>query len=49
METARSRQQAAPGAVAAFARFVVFCGGVGLASRLYVADLASRVKRSTAA
>jgi putative flippase GtrA len=41
MEPARSRQQAAPGAVAAFARFVLCGGGVGLASSFAVAALAS--------
>ncbi|MGX1267371.1 hypothetical protein [Streptomyces phaeoluteigriseus] len=43
METAQSRQQATPGAVAAFARFVVFGGGVGLTSGFAVAALASWV------
>ncbi|NGO12158.1 hypothetical protein G5C60_32280 [Streptomyces sp. HC44] len=41
METAQSRQQAAPGAFAAFARFVLYGGGVGLASSFAVAALAS--------
>ncbi len=41
METAQSRQQAAPGAFAAFARFVLCGGGVGLASSFAVAALAS--------
>ena len=41
METAQSRQQATPGAVAAFARFVVCGGGVGLASSFAVVALAS--------
>ncbi|MGW2651132.1 hypothetical protein ACWC2T_41200 [Streptomyces sp. NPDC001393] len=41
METARGRQQAAPGAFAAFARFVLCGGGVGLASSFAVAALAS--------
>ncbi|AKJ15855.1 hypothetical protein ABB07_39305 (plasmid) [Streptomyces incarnatus] len=41
METARSRRQAAPGAFAAFARFVFCGGGVGLASSFAVAALAS--------
>ncbi|MDT0318756.1 GtrA family protein [Streptomyces millisiae] len=41
MESARSQQQAAPGALAAFARFVLCGGGVGLASSLAVAALAS--------
>ncbi|MCX4632050.1 hypothetical protein [Streptomyces sp. NBC_01443] len=40
METAQSRQQATPGAVTAFARFVLCGGGVGLASSLAVAALA---------
>lgn len=38
---ARSREQAAPGAFAAFARFVLCGGGVGLASSFAVAALAS--------
>ncbi|MGW2047716.1 hypothetical protein ACWCPF_21410 [Streptomyces sp. NPDC001858] len=41
METVQSRQQAAPGALAAFARFVVCGGGVGLASSFAVAALAA--------
>ncbi|MBZ9640902.1 hypothetical protein [Streptomyces sp. PSKA30] len=41
METAQSRQQAAPGAFTAFARFVLCGGGVGLASSFAVAALAS--------
>jgi putative flippase GtrA len=41
METAQCRQQAAPGAFAAFARFVFCGGGVGLASSFAVAVLAS--------
>jgi putative flippase GtrA len=41
METAQSEQPAAPGAVAAFARFVICGGGVGLASSIAVAALAS--------
>ncbi|GGX99477.1 GtrA domain-containing protein [Streptomyces hiroshimensis] len=44
METAQSRQQAAPGAFStfsAFARFVLCGGGVGLASSFAVAALAS--------
>ncbi|MHA5051003.1 GtrA domain-containing protein [Streptomyces sp. SD15] len=41
METAQNRQQAAPGAFAAFARFVLCGGGVGLASSFAVAALAS--------
>ncbi|MFE2136805.1 hypothetical protein ACFW9X_27075, partial [Streptomyces sp. NPDC059466] len=43
METAQSRQQAVPGAVTAFARFVLCGGGVGVASSLAVAVLASRI------
>ncbi|MCQ8774000.1 hypothetical protein [Streptomyces telluris] len=43
MGTAQSRQQAAPGAFGAFARFVLCGGGVGLASSFAVAALASRV------
>ncbi|QEV21467.1 GtrA family protein [Streptomyces alboniger] len=43
METARSRQQAASGAFAAFARFALCGGGVGLASSFAVAALASSV------
>ncbi|MFD9903446.1 hypothetical protein [Streptomyces sp. NPDC059063] len=41
MGTAPSQQQAAPGAFAAFARFVLCGGGVGLASSFAVAALAS--------
>ncbi|MCC5481267.1 hypothetical protein [Streptomyces barringtoniae] len=41
METAHGRQQAAPGAFAAFARFVLCGGGVGLASSFAVAALSS--------
>lgn len=41
METAQSRQQVAPGTVAAFARFVFCGGGVGIASSFAVAALAS--------
>ncbi|MEU9329968.1 hypothetical protein AB0D91_40410 [Streptomyces canus] len=41
METAQSRQQAAPDAFTAFARFVLSGGGVGLASSFAVAALAS--------
>lgn len=41
MKTAQSRQQATPGAFAAFARFVLCGGGVGLASSFAVAALAS--------
>ncbi|AZM56910.1 hypothetical protein DMA15_33640 [Streptomyces sp. WAC 01529] len=43
METARSQQQTAPGAFAAFARFVLCGGGVGLASSFAVAGLASSI------
>ncbi|OQD55163.1 hypothetical protein BM536_017530 [Streptomyces phaeoluteigriseus] len=41
METAHSRRRAAPGAVTAFARFVLLGGGVGLTSGFAVAALAS--------
>ncbi|MGW0611395.1 hypothetical protein [Streptomyces sp. NPDC002788] len=41
METAQRRQQAAPGAFTAFARFVLCGGGVGLASSFAVAAVAS--------
>lgn len=41
METAQSQQQAAPGTFTAFVRFVLFGGGVGLASSFAVAALAS--------
>lgn len=41
MERAKSRQQAAPGAFTAFARFVLCGGGVGLASSFGVVALAS--------
>ncbi|MDT3728390.1 hypothetical protein ROS62_27320 [Streptomyces sp. DSM 41972] len=41
METAQGRQQAAPGAFTAFARFVLCGGGTGLASSFAVAALAS--------
>ncbi|MFE7836964.1 hypothetical protein ACFU53_13210 [Streptomyces sp. NPDC057474] len=41
MERSQSRQQAAPGAFTAFARFVLCGGGVGLASSFAVAALAS--------
>ncbi|MFE9110665.1 hypothetical protein ACFYN9_13675 [Streptomyces collinus] len=41
METAQSQQRAAPGTFTAFARFVLFGGGVGLASSFAVAVLAS--------
>ncbi|MFF3489161.1 hypothetical protein ACFYXC_38860 [Streptomyces sp. NPDC002701] len=41
MKTAQSRQQTAPGAFTAFARFVLCGGGVGLASSFAVAALAS--------
>lgn len=40
MDAVQSRRQATPGALAAFARFVL-CGGVGLAAGLAVAGLAS--------
>ncbi|WP_405705003.1 hypothetical protein [Streptomyces sp. NBC_00069] len=40
METAQSQQQATPGAVTAFARFVLCGGGVGLTSSFAVAALA---------
>lgn len=43
MATAQSQEQAAPGAFTAFARFVLFGGGVGLASSLAVAALASTI------
>ncbi|MBZ3905934.1 MULTISPECIES: GtrA family protein [Streptomyces] len=43
MEAVQSRQQAAPGAFTAFARFVVCGGGVGVASSFAVAALASRL------
>ncbi|MEV7729983.1 hypothetical protein AB0P15_35510 [Streptomyces sp. NPDC087917] len=44
METEQSRrQQAAPGAFTAFARFVLCGGGVGLASSFAVAALATRI------
>ncbi|MFD5634295.1 GtrA family protein [Streptomyces sp. NPDC058122] len=43
METAQHRQPVAPGAFAAFARFVLCGGGVGLASSFAVAALASRI------
>ncbi|MEU3281964.1 hypothetical protein [Streptomyces antibioticus] len=41
METGQSQHQAAPGTFTAFARFVLFGGGVGLASSFAVAALAS--------
>ncbi|MFF3943159.1 GtrA domain-containing protein [Streptomyces phaeofaciens] len=41
METVQGRQQEAPGAFAAFARFVVCGGGVGLTSSFAVAAMAS--------
>jgi putative flippase GtrA len=41
METGKSRQKAAPGAFASFARFVLLGGGVGLASSFAVVALAS--------
>ncbi|MFJ3791320.1 GtrA family protein [Kitasatospora sp. NPDC090091] len=43
MPTTQSRKQAEPGAVAAFARFVLCGGAVGLASSFAVAVLASRI------
>ncbi|GAA2812564.1 hypothetical protein ACFQ0M_01365 [Kitasatospora aburaviensis] len=43
MEAAQSRQQAAPGTFTAFARFVLCGGGVGIASSVAVAALASRL------
>ncbi|MEU3792395.1 GtrA family protein [Streptomyces fructofermentans] len=43
METAQNRQPPAPGALGAFARFVLCGGGVGLASSFAVAALASSV------
>ncbi|MEU0674591.1 GtrA family protein [Streptomyces sp. NPDC006172] len=43
METAQSRRPAEPTAVGAFARFVLCGGGVGLASSLAVAALATRL------
>ncbi|MEU9372879.1 GtrA family protein [Streptomyces sp. NPDC048255] len=41
MDTAQSQEQAEPGAVTAFARFVLCGGGVGLASSFGVVALAS--------
>ncbi|MEV8022449.1 hypothetical protein AB0O76_40390 [Streptomyces sp. NPDC086554] len=41
METAQSQEQKAPGAFAAFARFVLCGGGVGIASSFAVAGLAA--------
>jgi putative flippase GtrA len=41
METAHSREQAASAALTAFARFVLFGGGVGIISSFAVAALAS--------
>lgn len=41
METAHSQEQAAPPAFTAFARFVLFGGGVGITSSFAVAALAS--------
>ncbi|MFC7896943.1 GtrA family protein [Streptomyces sp. NPDC057381] len=41
MDAAQNREQAAPGAFTAFARFVLCGGGVGLASSFAVAALAS--------
>ncbi|MEV5814908.1 hypothetical protein [Streptomyces mutabilis] len=43
MDVAQNRKQAAPGAPAAFARFVLCGGGVGIASSFAVAGLASWV------
>jgi putative flippase GtrA len=43
METVGSQQQAAPGAVAAFARFVLCGGGVGVASSFAVAAVSARM------
>jgi putative flippase GtrA len=43
MDTVQSRRRTAPGACAAFARFVLCGGGVGLASSFAVAGLASRI------
>ncbi|MFF8378193.1 GtrA family protein [Streptomyces sp. NPDC015661] len=40
MDTARNRERAAPGALTAFARFVLCGGGVGLAAGFAVAALA---------
>ncbi|MEU6251179.1 hypothetical protein [Streptomyces sp. NPDC047043] len=48
MEAAQSRHQAAPGTFAAFARFVLCGGGVGLASSFAVAALASWIPWSLA-
>ncbi|MET9409166.1 hypothetical protein ABZX90_25890 [Streptomyces sp. NPDC002935] len=48
METTQRRQQPAPGALTAFARFVLFGGAVGLASSLAVAALATRIPWSLA-
>ncbi|CAM5508535.1 hypothetical protein SALBM135S_03526 [Streptomyces alboniger] len=42
-EATQGRQQAGPGAVSAFARFVLCGGGVGLASSFAVAALASSI------
>lgn len=42
-DRAHGRQQEAPGALAAFARFVALGGGVGLASSIAVAALAARL------
>jgi putative flippase GtrA len=41
METAQSQQRATPGTFTVFARFALFGGGVGIASSLAVAALAS--------
>ncbi|PPS82722.1 hypothetical protein [Streptomyces sp. MH60] len=43
MDTARSNRRATPGALAAFARFVLCGGGLGLAASFAVAGLASWV------
>ncbi|WP_245239537.1 hypothetical protein [Streptomyces sp. MZ04] len=43
METAQSQEHAGPGALTAFARFVLCGGGVGIASSFAVAGLASWV------
>lgn len=43
METGQNQEQAAPGALTAFARFVLCGGGVGIASSFAVAALASWV------
>lgn len=43
MKTTHDRQQAAPGAITAFARFTLLGGTVGLASSLTVAALATQI------